>query len=69
MFWKYGCQIDIEVCVSICAIKYIHLNIFIKDIIVQLCNLVMNQMRLNNTLMQDMLMFLKQLGVYLQWKE
>jgi hypothetical protein len=40
------------------------INIFTKDMIVQLCNLVVNQMRSNNTLTQDMLVLLKQLGIY-----
>jgi hypothetical protein len=66
LFWKYGRQINIEVCALICAIRYIHLNIFTKDMIVQLCNLVVNQMRLSNTLMQDMLVLLKHIGIYLQ---
>ncbi len=32
------------------------------------CNLVVNQMRLNNILMHDMLLHPRQYGIYLQWK-
>jgi hypothetical protein len=36
IFKKYGCHINIKVCASIGAIKYIHNCIFTKDTIVPL---------------------------------